>query len=220
MQKVFIFGDSTAAPKRDSARPETGWGECFSKYLSASWTLDNRAINGRSTKQVLSNGEFASALSEIKEGDVALIQYGHNEGKPDEERHTEPWISFRNNLIYMAKAIRNKGAEVIFLTPISQRSFVDGLLEDTHRDYPKAMIVTAKELSIPIIDMTKVTMAVLEALGEEKSKDLFMNFPAGVYENYPEGKEDDTHLRPAGAEKVAQLVYSLLLELNVDFLKK
>ena len=34
MPRLFIFGDSTAAAKEDKARPETGWGECFSRYLS------------------------------------------------------------------------------------------------------------------------------------------------------------------------------------------
>ena len=110
MNRVFILGDSTAAPKEEAARPETGWGECFSPFLDSSWVLENRAVNGRSTKLALSNGDFFNALASCCEGDAALIQYGHNESKPDEERHTEPWTSFKDNLTYMANAFRKKGA--------------------------------------------------------------------------------------------------------------
>ena len=48
------------------------------------------------------------------------------------------------------------------------------------------------------------------ARGEEESKDYFMNFGPGLYENYPEGNEDDTHLRPEGAEWVASLIFDVL----------
>lgn len=219
MPKLFIFGDSTAAPKDDSARPETGWGECFSIYLSPSWTLENRAVNGRSTRQVLLNGEFFKALSAAEKGDAALIQYGHNESKIDEERHTEPWTSFRDNLTYMANSLRNKGVSVFFLTPIARRSFVDGKIMDTHGDYPKAMIETAEELKIPYVDMTAITMDFLQREGDERSKEYFMNFPAGLYQNYPDGDLDNTHLRPLGAQKIALFVKEGLSTFNPSFLK-
>ena len=99
MHTVFIFGDSTAAPKKDFTRPETGWGEKFSGYLKAGYQLDNRAINGRSTKDAISRGEFSDALLSAKAGDIALIQYGHNDEKlEDESRGTRPWLEFVDNL--------------------------------------------------------------------------------------------------------------------------
>lgn len=220
MPRLFIFGDSTAAAKEDKVRPETGWGECFSRYLSPSWTLDNRAVNGRSTRLVLSNGDFFRALSDSAEGDAALIQYGHNESKMDEERHTDPWTSFKDNLTYMAIALEKRGVSVYFLTPIARRCFKDGILMDTHGDYPEAMKETAKKLSIPLADMTKATMDMLREAGEDASKEFFMNFAPAIYENYPEGDEDNTHLRPKGAEAVASLVYSLLSQYEPPFLKK
>lgn len=220
MPRLFIFGDSTAAAKEDKARPETGWGECFSRYLSPSWILDNRAVNGRSTRLVLSNGDFFRALSDSAEGDAALIQYGHNESKMDEERHTDPWTSFKDNLTYMAASLGKRGVSVYFLTPIARRCFKDGILVDTHGDYPDAMKETAKELSIPLIDMTKATMDMIRETGEEESREYFMNFAPAIYENYPEGDEDNTHLRPKGAEAVASLVYSLLRQYEPPFLIK
>ena len=220
MHRLFIVGDSTAAPKEESARPETGWGECFSPFLSSDWVLDNRAINGRSSKQVLSNGDFFNALSSSSSGDAALIQYGHNESKSDEERHTEPWTSFKDNLTYMANAFKRKGVSVFFLTPIARRKFVEGELVDTHGDYPKAVKELAYELSIPVLDMTEATMALLRREGDERSKEFFMHFAPGLYPNYPEGDDDDTHLRPLGAETVASMIYELLKPYNPSFIRK
>ena len=47
-----------------------------------------------------------------------------------------------------------------------------------------------------------------------------MNFPAGVYENYPEGKSDNTHLRPEGARAIARLVYEAMGDYDLPFLRK
>ena len=50
--------------------------------------------------------------------------------------------------------------------------------------------------------------------GEEESKEYFMHFGPGLYENYPEGDEDDTHLRPEGAEWISSLLYKALSSLS------
>ena len=218
MPKLYIMGDSTAAKKDDKSRPETGWGECFDKYLSSGWTLDNRAVNGRSTRLVLSNGDFFHVLEDLNAGDAVLIQYGHNESKEDEERHTEPWTSFRDNLKFMAASIRKKNADVYFLTPIARRHFVSGSLVDTHGDYVKAMKAEAEESSVPLVDMTSATEKLLSEAGDENSKEFFMNFGPGLYENYPDGLSDDTHLRPKGAEAVALLTAKALSEYKPSFL--
>ena len=220
MPRLFIFGDSTAAIKSDDARPETGWGECFAPYLSPHWILDNRAVNGRSTRQVLQNGEFFRALSIAAASDAALIQYGHNESKPDAERHTEPWTDFVDNLSLMADSLHSKGVAVFFLTPISRRRFSDGILLDTHGDYPLAMKEAGRRLSVPVLDVTDATMKLLSELGEEKSRELFMNFDSGLYPNYPDGDDDNTHLRPYGAKTIAKIIADLLAEYKPHFLKK
>ncbi len=39
-----------------------------------------------------------------------------------------------------------------------------------------------------------------------------MNFDSGVYENFAEGKSDDSHLRPDGAYAVCRLFISAVLK--------
>lgn len=210
MPTLYLLGDSTCAPKSDDVRPETGWGERFSQYLAPGWRLENRAVNGRSTRQFLLEGDFDRVERALQSSDAVLIQFGHNEPKPEPWRRTEPWTTFQDNLRRMIDAVRTKGALPYLATPIARRRFacIDGVSvpQDTHGEYPKVMLTLARELDVPCADITGTTMRWLASVGDEESKRFFMNFPAGMYPKYPEGRSDDTHLSAEGAEAVARLV--------------
>ncbi len=219
MKKVILLGDSTCAIKTASARPETGWGECFEQYLAPGWELHNLAANGRSSRMILLEGIFLDCYFLASPGEYVLIQFGHNESTPEESRHTEPETSFQANLQYFYDYLSLKrGANLIFISPVARRNFSGGHITDTHGGYPAAMKEVADKNNIPFIDMTRATMELLEKEGDEESRKYFMNFPAGIYPNYPEGNEDNTHLRPAGAELIASLTASALREHKVPFL--
>lgn len=220
MNKLFLLGDSTCAIKEEKARPETGWGECFSQYLAAGWTLRNLAKNGRSTESVLLEGIFSDCAHEAGPGDYVIIQFGHNESKPEVHRHTEPYGKYQDNLRYMISRLEKKGAEVVLISSIARRNFIDGKMVDTHGDYPAAMKKVAEEKHLIFIEMSERTRSLLEAMGEEKSRELFMNFDAGLYENYPEGKGDNTHLRPAGAAFIASLIAEECRKVGLPFVKR
>lgn len=221
MPRLFILCDSTGAVKTPLTRPETGWGETFGQYLKDGWILDNRSVNGRSTKDSIRLGEFQRVLDDSASGDAAIIQFGHNDEKLDDPRGAEAWSAFRVNLIYMAEKLKAKGVHVIFATPIARRKFEDGLLVDSHGDWPAAMKAAAHEACVPCVDMTMLTMVEIMKKGEDESKDYFMHFGPGLYENYPEGDEDDTHLRPEGAEWISSLLYKALSSLpdKPEFIK-
>lgn len=214
--KVFLLGDSTCAAKVPSARPETGWGECFQKYLKDGWITDNRAINGLSTKDMIARGLFQAVADDASAGDIALIQFGHNDSKiADPTRYSAPWREYIANLVYMAEKLKAEGVSAVFLTSIARRRFKEGLIVDTHGDYPAAMKAAANQAGCPCVDLTILTMIGLQEAGEEGSKRYFMNFGPGLYPNYPDGKVDDTHLRPEGAEWIAALAYRELKRLEI-----
>lgn len=204
---LHLLGDSTCAEKKPVSRPQTGWGEEFTPFLAPDWNLANHAVNGLSTKLMLSSGLFGKVLDTLKDGDWVTVQFGHNETKPDIERHTEPWTTYTENLEYIAAQVREKGSSLIFLSSITRRRFVDGVIRNTHEEYPDAMEQSALKLNIPYIDMNKITMGFLTAMGEEASKELFMHLEPGESPNYPEGVADDTHLRPQGARLIARIIY-------------
>ena len=72
----------------------------------------------------------------------------------------------------------------------------------------------AKRLDVPCIDLCSLSFDVVAKAGDEASKKWFMNFPAGEYPNFPEGKEDNTHLRPEGAMLFAGILAGELKKLG------
>lgn len=43
-----------------------------------------------------------------------------------------------------------------------------------------------------------------------------MNLPAGVYEAYPNGQNDNTHFQTEGAKEVARLVFGELQKIQIN----
>ena len=219
MNKLFLLGDSTCAVKEDSARPETGWGEMFYPYHKGAGALVYHAQCGGSIEMILLEGVFYDWFGESSEGDYVIIQFGHNENKPEEYRRTDPDGKFVFNLRYMINNFRSRGVTVILISPISRRYFVNGKPQNTHFGYPEAMKRVADEEGTIFIEMTQRTLRALDEMGEEESKKMFMNFPAGMYENYSEGKQDNTHLRPEGAMWIASLIADGLKQYDLPFIK-
>ena len=92
MLTIFYIGDSTAARNNIHSYPQTGMSQGLSLYVKESVRIESHAKNGRSTKSFLDEGRFAAVESAMKPGDLLLIQFGHNDEKPDAARHTDPPI--------------------------------------------------------------------------------------------------------------------------------
>jgi lysophospholipase L1-like esterase len=213
---VFMVGDSTMANKKAEVYPETGWGQVVSQYFDSLVTVHNHAVNGRSTKSFIDEGRWQVILDSLKKGDFVLIQFGHNDQKiKDSTRYTIPFESYSENLEKYVLETREKGATPILLTSIIRRKFDEnGQLIDTHGDYPVAMRQVAETLNVPLIDLQKLTEDLVQSMGDEPSKELYLwTEPT---ERFPEGREDNTHLRVQGAKKVAELATRQLAELPND----
>ena len=167
----------------------------------------NFARNGRSTKSFIDEGRFVLVMKEAQKGDFALIQFAHNDEKDDPSRHTDAGKdgSFRKNLAYFVRELRSKGVLPVLLTPVARRMFDGRTPVNSHGEYPAAIRETAAAEGIPCIDMTALTMSLLEKEGFDSSRRLYMNFEAGLYENFPDGRDDNSHLRPDGAYAYSRL---------------
>lgn len=78
---LFLAGDSTMADKPDLDLPERGWGQLFRELVRPALALENRALNGRSTKSFHDEGHWDALLDALSPGDWVVIQFGHNDGK-------------------------------------------------------------------------------------------------------------------------------------------
>ena len=204
---IFMAGDSTMAIKQPDKRPETGWGEMLGKYFKdGTVKIDNRAMNGRSTKTFISEGRWQSIVDALQKGDYVLIQFGHNdESKEKGERYTPP-ADYRNNLIRFITDVKAKGGNPVLLTPVMRRKFDStGNFVDTHGEYPDIVRTVAKEQKVPLIDMHRDSEVVIKSYGIEGSRKLFLQLKSGENPNYPNGIEDNTHFNPLGADEIAKL---------------
>ncbi|QIL39363.1 rhamnogalacturonan acetylesterase [Pedobacter sp. HDW13] len=216
---LYIIGDSTAANKDPKTYPETGWGMALQSFFKPDVTVDNRALNGRSTKSFRAEKRWDPILAQLNPGDYVLIEFGHNDEKVDKPTVGVSLADFKTNLINYVKETRSKKALPVLLTPISRRSFKNGVLIDSHGDYPRITRQVADSLQVPLIDMLVKTESLLNRLGEEPSIKLFNHVDSGNV-NYPNGKKDNTHLSPEGAKQVAALVVKGIKELKLDLAKK
>ena len=214
VKRIITLGDSTMQFNNFTKFPQTGWPQALERFVKI--PIVNFARNGRSTKSFIEQGLFKEALDEIKEDDLVLIEFGHNDLKiADPLRYTEPYGSYQANLKFMATEALKKKAKVILLTSITERIFENGILVKTHGEYPNAVIDLAKKENLDYIDLFAKTREVVIAEGEEKSKRFYMNFEAGLYKNKPEGLNDNTHLRYDGAYMVADCFYKEMKRLNL-----
>lgn len=217
----FMVGDSTMADKTELlASPERGWGQLFPTYLKGNVVVQNHAKNGRSTLNFQTEGRWDEVISRVHKGDIMVIQFGHNDSKQSDPKRYASIEDYGKNLTKMVTEAKQHGVNVILATPISRRSFTDGVLVDKHGGYPDEMRRVAKVTNTPLVDMTKLTMAWLEDLGDDPSKAYFMNVPAGECTKFPNGKIDNTHLRENGALVVGRIFAEEVLKQKIKPLCK
>lgn len=205
--RVFLIGDSTCATK-DLAKqnPERGWGQMFQPLFDGSVTVENHAVNGRSSKSFRDEGRWDPILSRLQAGDWVFIQFGHNDQKvQDSSRYSAP-AQYAENLRRYVRETRAKGAVPVLLTPIVRRHFSGESLDDTHGAYLDAVRRVAAGEQTPLIDAERLTRAWVAELGDEASKAFYMWVEEGTCPLWPDGRQDNTHLNVRGARTVARMI--------------
>lgn len=241
---IFTIGDSTMANKKlEGENPERGWGQMLSRYFTDDITIDNHAVNGRSSKSFIDEGRWDAVLSKIQKGDYVFIQFGHNDEKDDPNRHTDPGTTFDANLKKFVEDTRAKGGIPVLFNSIVRRNFgkADGnavanaikqddirngidpkapkdsieegaTLIDTHGAYLISPKNVAKELNVTFIDLNSLTHKLVEGMGPQKSKELYLWVEPKTVPALPNGREDNTHLNVHGASVIAEMAVKAVTE--------
>lgn len=220
---LYTIGDSTMANKKDPDRnPEHGWAQVLQPFFNNTIVVENKAVNGRSTKSFIAEKRWDSIYAKLKKGDYVFIEFGHNDEKiEDSVRYTNPHTAYRYNLIRFVKESREKGATPVLLTSIARRNFNEkGVLVPTHGDYPLETRLVAREYQVPFIDLEYYTELLEQSYGPEESRQLHLHFKAGENPYYDKDKNDDTHLSLKGAVEIAKIVISQLKMIKDPALEK
>jgi len=216
---VYTIGDSTMANKKAEVYPETGWGQVFQNCFDTKVKVSNHAVNGRSSKSFIDEGRWKVVFDSLKKGDYVFIEFGHNDEKADKPAvYTDPSSTYKQNLEKYIIESRSKGAIPILLTPIVRRKFDEsGKLVDTHGKYPEAVRDLAQNLKVRWIDMELLTKTLVNSLGDEPSKKLYLWTAPDA--KFPEGRKDDTHLCVEGARTYANLVATEVAKMKIGLSK-
>ncbi|MDO0910710.1 rhamnogalacturonan acetylesterase [Streptomyces sp. DT2A-34] len=196
-RQIFLVGDSTVCDQPGD--PYSGWGQQLPQYLRKGLSVANYADSGESTVTYLADSRlWATVQPQIRPGDLVLIQLAHNDKTTD-------GATYRANLEALVAGVREKGGEPVLVTPIVRRWFnADGTLNNGTAllvnglgvDHPAVVRSVAAAEDVPLIDLTAKTKALVESLGVEASKALYL---------YNE-KRDNTHTSVHGATVYANLV--------------
>jgi rhamnogalacturonan acetylesterase len=139
---LWIIGDSTVKVGTPGQR---GWGEEMTPFFDAAKiNLVNRAIGGRSSRTFLTEGRWDDILKELREGDVVLMQFGHNDSGPINE---DPPVTKSTRA---RGTLKGNGDETVFV----EKNILTGKSETVHSYgwYIRHYVATAKAKgAVPVV---------------------------------------------------------------------
>src|SRR5262245_5754814 len=81
---LYIVGDSTV---KNGTKGQQGWGDPVAAHVDkAKIKVQNHAIGGRSSRTFITEGRWDKILAAAKPGDFVLVQLGHNDGGPLDDK--------------------------------------------------------------------------------------------------------------------------------------
>lgn len=218
---VFLAGNSTVV---DGAyEPYSAWGQMFPAFFQpGKVAIANYAESGETLKSFIGARRFEKELSQMKKGDYAFVEFGHNDQK-QKGAGVGAFTTYKKDLEYFIEEVKKKGATPVLVTSVQRRRFDStGKIEETLGDYPEAVRQIAKEQNVPLIDLNAMSKLMFEAWGQQESINAFAHFPAGTFPGQTKPIADNTHFRPFGAYEVARLVLKGVKDSNIglaDFIK-
>ncbi len=156
---IFMAGDSTVGDPRRG--PGGNWPTQLCQFLKPEVAVCNSAEGGETSKSFITGQRLDKVLSQMKAGDFFLVQFAHNDSKPQwPQSYTEPQTTFKAYLgVYLAETQR-RGATLVLVTPMERRA--NG---DTVGPWARAMREFAVEHHVPLIDQWAMSKEMWTALG-------------------------------------------------------
>ncbi|GGO99384.1 rhamnogalacturonan acetylesterase RhgT [Stakelama pacifica] len=214
--RIFIASDSTAQDYKPDRYPQTGWGTMLRCAVTGNVEIENRAIGGRSTNSFIREGRLDKIAADLHKGDTLLIQFGHNDQSIDKPERYTSVPQYKANLLRFIAVAKKAGARAVILTPVARRDFKNGVEQQTYPAYANAARAVARQTHTPLLDLGKMSEAMVQAMGPDRAKAYYLQFDgADGAPGYPNGVHDNTHFSELGARHMADLVAVGLHDLNL-----
>lgn len=221
--RLLLVGDSTLAPRN-------GYGDALCARFQPGLQCLNLAKNGRSSGSYRAEGSWQQVMALLQSNadfsaTYVMIEFGHNDqpGKPG--RSTDLKTEFPANLARYVDEVRATGATPVLATPLTRRTFKDGLLVDDLGLWAEATRTVAQDRHVPLVDLLAASRKVVQAMGQAEADTLAVEPPvSAAAASAPRNLDaveavttkksafDRTHVGPKGAALFADIVAPLLRE--------
>ena len=225
--RVIMVGDSTMTDK-------SGYGAGFCARFRPEVTCINLSRGGRSSKSYRVEGLWDKALDQVRDNKAfaktyVWIGFGHNDGSPKPERHTDIVTEFPLNMRQYGVDIVAAGGSPIFVTPLSQRWFNDGKLKADLLPWSTAVKLIARDKGWEVVDFYDASQKAIQALGPVEANRMAGGpIPQNILDSETSGTSvpavftdasqgttaqhqgfDYTHLGPKGSDYFGKLAVDL-----------
>ena len=216
---IHVVGDSTVQTYKDSAYPQTGWGQVLGYFFDgARVKVNNAALGGRSSRTFIEEGRLDGVINSAQKGDYLFVQFGHNDRDYSKSaRYVEP-SQFPGYIQKYVDAGQKKGMNVILISPMnlngSRNVFSTG---SNNYDARGMMQTVAKNNKIPFVDLNMKSYntynTTYKSMPDYVTRYLYKKLEKGEYPNYPDGVNDGTtHFQEMGSMGHAQMICEELEE--------
>jgi lysophospholipase L1-like esterase len=170
--RIILVGDSTMANT-------SGYGDAFCARVNRANTCLNLAKGGRSSGSFRAEGRWDEVEGLLRgaaayRATYVLIQFGHNDqpGKPG--RSTDLKTEFPVNMARYAREVKALGGVPVLVTPLTRRTFKDGVLENNLAPWADVIRATATAEHAPLLDLNAESYAAVQAMGQDEADTLAM----------------------------------------------
>ena len=196
---VFVIGDSTAKNGRGKGDGgQWGWASFIEQFFDTTKiSVENHALGGRSSRTFYTEGLWDKVLPGLKKGDFVFIQFGHNDGGSlntgraraslkgtGENSETvimertggpEEVFTFGHYLRLYVRQAKVRGAIPVLLSHTPGNSWENGRMIRNDSTYGKWTREVAEQEGVIFIDMNDLIANRCEAIGQEKTKELYID---------------------------------------------
>ena len=215
---IFLAGNSTVVDQ--DREPWAAWGQMFPRFLVPSKVVvANYAESGETLKAFKGERRLDKIWSMAKPGDYLFIEFTHNDQKPG-GNHLDPFTSYKETLKEWIAEARKRNMIPVLVTSMHRRNFdSSGHIINTLSDYPEAMLQTAMEEKVDLVDLNAMSKVLYEAWGDKTSLKAFVHYPANTFPNQTQALQDNTHFSPYGAYELAKCVVSSIQQQGLSLAK-
>ncbi len=214
---LYLIGDSTVrtGSRGDGANGQWGWGAPIADFFDRTrLNIENRAMGGTSSRSFRTSGLWQPILDRIQPGDFVIMQFGHNDSSPindrqrargtikgntDETQQIDNLLTGQPETVYSygwylrqyIQEIQAKGATAIVCSPIPRNHWTGDTVNRATDSYALWARQAAQAQDALFIDLNRLIADHYDQIGQKTVTALYFD------------KNETTHTNALGAQSNA-----------------